>query len=1130
MVAWDGRPACAMRVAVALLVTAVCAQPAIGTFTTFESGQVRPLALTPDRSKLCAINTPDNRLEIYDVDVGALTHIASVPVGLEPVAVAARSNSEIWVVNHLSDSVSIVDITAVPPRVTRTLLVGDEPRDIVFAGPGGTRAFISTAHRGQNNPTDPQLTTPGIGRADVWVFDATNLGSGLGGTPLAGTPLTAFGDTPRALAVSADGSTVYVAVFHSGNQTTTISEGVVCNGGASAEPCTVFSVTYPGGLPAPNVNIPEGITGPETGLIVKFDGTHWVDTIGRNWDNAVRFNLPDKDVFAIDATATPPVETAAFSGVGTIIFNMTVNPISGKVYVSNTEARNDVRFEGPGGGGSTVRGRLAESRITVIDGSTVLPRHLNKHINYAVVPSPPDGTLEKSLATPLDMVLSPDGSTLYVVAFGSSKIGVFNTATLENDTFVPNPATHISVSGGGPSGLVLDAPRQQLYVLTRFDNGVSVIDTPTLAEVDHQTFYNPEPSSVVTGRPFLYDATLTSSNGEAACASCHIFGDFDSLAWDLGNPDDVVLANMNLFRLGPLGDASFHPLKGPMTTQSLRGMDNHGPMHWRGDRSGANQPSGSSLDEAASFKRFNVAFSGLLGRAGPLSEAQMQAFTDFILQVTYPPNPIRALDSSLTPSQQAGRNFFFGAVSDVVFNCDGCHNLDATYDLQFGTDGTMSFENEPQHFKIPHLRNMYQKVGMFGMPAVNFFNPGDNGHMGDQVRGFGFMHDGSVDTLFRFHQAGVFNQEFFNPGGFMAGPSGNTQRRNMEAFMLAFDSNLAPIVGQQITLTSANGTSVGPRIDLLIARAAAGDCELTVKGTLGSEARGWYRTEAGTFQSDRAADPLLSDGALRAQAAIAGQERTYTCVPPGSGQRIGIDRDADHFYDADESDAGTNPTDPLSVPGGATVTPTPTPTPTITMTPTITPTRTPTWTFTPTRTDTPTATPTAACGSGTLIEAPRLRIGRNLDPAGDETLTLRFAVTLSPPIDPIQDGIAFRIEGIGGDRVVARNVPGGVPAGPGGQGWIASGSGWQFRDTHGFLAFGITRITVVDRSAQSPGRYEIKIIGKRNVFQMPPADLPVRIVLFAGSQLGQCATRAFNAGATPPACKSMASGNGVSCR
>src|SRR5262252_5224669 len=162
-----------------------------GSFTTFESGQVRPLALSPDGTRLFACNTPDNRVEIYDVGPDGLSHIGAVPVGLEPVAVAARSNGEVWVTNHLSDSVSIVDVTSTPPHVVRTLLVGDEPRDIVFAGPGGNRAFITTAHRGQNSPVDPQFTTEGVGRADVFVFDALNLGSGLGGTPL--TVVTLFG-------------------------------------------------------------------------------------------------------------------------------------------------------------------------------------------------------------------------------------------------------------------------------------------------------------------------------------------------------------------------------------------------------------------------------------------------------------------------------------------------------------------------------------------------------------------------------------------------------------------------------------------------------------------------------------------------------------------------------------------------------------------------------------------------------------------------------------------------------------------------------------------------------------------------------------------------------------------------
>ena len=93
-----------------LCVTAASPALSRSSFTLFESGQVRPLALSPDGKHLFAVNTPDNRLEIFGVNKHGLKHVGSVPVGLEPVAVAAHSNNEVWVVNHLSDSVSVVDL------------------------------------------------------------------------------------------------------------------------------------------------------------------------------------------------------------------------------------------------------------------------------------------------------------------------------------------------------------------------------------------------------------------------------------------------------------------------------------------------------------------------------------------------------------------------------------------------------------------------------------------------------------------------------------------------------------------------------------------------------------------------------------------------------------------------------------------------------------------------------------------------------------------------------------------------------------------------------------------------------------------------------------------------------------
>jgi DNA-binding beta-propeller fold protein YncE len=884
-------------------------------FTAFESGQVRPLALAPNGKRLFVVNTPDNRLEIFKITHAGLEHEASVPVGLEPVAVAARSNNEVWVVNHLSDSISVVKLNGPIPHVKRTLLVGDEPRDIVFAGPGQSRAFITTAHRGQNAPFDPQLTTPSVGRADVWVFDADDPGEGPGGTPL--SIINLFCDTPRALAVDPSGSRVYAASFNSGNQTAIVPLGVIPDTGEAD-----------GGIPGPNVNH-AGIFEPDMSLIVKFDGEHWIDELGREWDDKIKFNLPDKDVFVIDANAaTPellPGDDGYFASVGTTLFNMIVNPANGKVYVTNTEARNHVRFEGPGSfADTTVRGHLVDNRITVLDENGVHPRLLNKHIDheagFAPVPNPVNAL---SVSQPLGMAISSDGEVLYTTVLGNDKVAIYYTAELEDDEFYPDEVDQIPISGGGPTGVVLDEQHDRLYVLTRFDNGISVIDAEALEEIDHLTMHNPEPASLVAGRRLLYDAALTSSNGDQACSSCHVFGDKDELSWDLGDPDgDVMATPSNVLDFLGVGHIDFHPMKGPMTTQSLRGLDNHGPMHWRGDRNGEHlgppaQPNDGAFSEVAAFNAFNVAFVGLIGRDQQLSPAQMQAFTDFQLQVMYPPNPIRALDNSLNADQQAGQEFFNtklafnNFINNVDFTCSDCHVIDpdgnAEYGIErpgfFGTDGHIVHAEFSQTFKIPHLRNLYTKVGTFGFPGDDFFfnNPNlvfyDESHQGDQIRGFGFTHDGSKDTPMRF-----FNAFTLTPDGF----TDFEGMRQVAEFIFAMDSNLKPIVGQQVTLTADNFADAAARIVLLLQRADQGECELVAKTRLALLELGLVYG-GGEFTPSFTALPTLSDAQVRLLSLSA--PVTYTCVPPGSGERLGIDRDSDGHRDGDELLAGSDPAD-----------------------------------------------------------------------------------------------------------------------------------------------------------------------------------------------------------------------------
>src|SRR5262249_55037573 len=125
---------------------------------------------------------------------------------------------------------------------------------------------------------------------------------------------------------------------------------------------------------------------------------------------------------------------------------------------------------------------------------------------------------------------------------------------------------------------------------------------------------------------------------------------------------------------------------------------------------------------------------------------------------------------------------------------------------------------------------------------------------------------------------------------------GDPQRRDVEQFLLAFDSDLAPVVGQQITLRADSAGGVGARIDLLIARAkapfvskvlggSAKECDLVARGVIAGRQTTFRLRADGMFAPDDGG-AAVADAAVRALAQTAGQEITYTCLPPGWADRV----------------------------------------------------------------------------------------------------------------------------------------------------------------------------------------------------------------------------------------------------
>jgi hypothetical protein len=236
-----------------------------------------------------------------------------------------------------------------------------------------------------------------------------------------------------------------------------------------------------------------------------------------------------------------------------------------------------------------------------------------------------------------------------------------------------------------------------------------------------------------------------------------------------------------------------------------------------------------------------------------------------------------------------------------AFQCNTCHVLDPLNN-HFGTAGLSTVEGPDisQQFKVPQLRNVYQKVGKFGNSGQ--FST-DATQYGAQIRGFGFMNDGGMDTLDKFFQGVVF--KFDNNATI-----NNTKRGQVVDFVIAMDSEMAPVVGQQVTLSAASLADVTTRIDLLRARAMVTtprkECDLIVKGVINNEARGFLMLANGSYQSDRKSS-VVTDTVLRNYVNSNNQTLTFTCVPPGSGTWMGIDRNEDGRYDRDEIDAGISP-------------------------------------------------------------------------------------------------------------------------------------------------------------------------------------------------------------------------------
>ena len=758
--------------------------PSSGSFVNYETPHVHPLDISPDGSTLAVVNTADGYVEIFDISGfdGRINHASSIKVGIGPVTARWRDDNELWVVNHISDSISIVDVDA--NMVEKTLITGrlqasghllsgdygDEPADVVFDA-GSNYAYVSASRADRIQQWNIINSEPIIERVS-WLE----------------------GEDPRMMAIN--GNKLYTAIFESGNGTTLLF-GESANNGASTsmppntavlnfsnrtdhpyywdsasmsgyevnaiypppntgEKAADFAIgnfgsysTHHGvvdlqGLNAADKDRYELINGfdswdmtsperyyfpPPTSIIVRRDYTvsdfqegAWVDDNGGDWTKWVSgididqdgvyepgdgdvdytfesgrvfgWDLLDNDIVILDLNTE--IEDTGNHEYAVQQMNMcmalAVEPHAGKVYMVGTEATNEIRFE-PNLTGTFVRVMLS---VTNLDGNPVALIDLNeRHLDVAQGGaglayqdgSVPKSERDKSIGDPRGLAFTPNGATLYISGMGSNNVIALNTLT--NSRY---SSGHTIEVGFGPTGLQHHRTLDRLYVVNKFDASVSVIDTSTAGmetTVETVDFHDSTPEFINTGRVHFYGTHENSGLGQVSCASCHIDGRMDRLAWDLGNPAPLVdgsdmlltpvdanftdirgrgdgldfgagsvqtlnapnsvIMNTMVFDFGTgtqteAGFEKFHPMKGPMTTQTLQDIIGKEPHHWRGDKRG--------------IEEFAGAFDGLQGADVPLDAIKMQEFEDFLSSINFPPNPFRPHDNTLPggPNADGGTN------------------------------------------------------------------------------------------------------------------------------------------------------------------------------------------------------------------------------------------------------------------------------------------------------------------------------------------------------------------------------------------------------------------------------------------------------------------------------------------
>lgn len=595
----------------------------------------RPMLLSPHGQSIAihsgrvfAVNTPSDTLEV--IDLASQQLIKRVKVGVDPVAIAVRPDGrEVWVSNHISDTVSVVDTDETSPTYLTIIATiqdldaaslstrFDEPIGIAFAG--NQKAYVAL---GPSN--------------EIAIVDAQNYRVS-GRLPIAA-------QDPRAIVVKK--GRLYVIPFESNNQ----SQLSGClPSKIDGDSCTYDAVEH------------------------AFTNNN-VLSLNHDADIVQNPELPDRDLFIFDTETDLLVEVV--NGLGTLLYGLAVDQ-EGRVFIAQADARNTAN--GRAGtlkeGLDELQNRAFLNRITRIDcgdGGCTRPRF------YDLEPLPPKNpSFDSALATPYGLQISGDNQILVGTAAGSDKL-----FTMDSDSGAV--LGQVSV-GGVPRSVVLESDNEgvalRAWVLNAVGNSISIVDLSSFTDLALEgtiLLEDPTDAAIKSGR-LAFNSAKASSTGTFSCASCHPDGHTDQLLWVLNTPQcDVEGCTQIQPRL-------------TMPVRGLRDTEPYHWDGILGDPFGGNNTANINSDvqpncelgKPETCARFLVdaTLAGTMcdqtdcrvndeNKLGGLDAADRDALSQFVLSFPFPPAPERPFDNALSEKAENGLLEF-----NLVQDCGNCHRM-----------------------------------------------------------------------------------------------------------------------------------------------------------------------------------------------------------------------------------------------------------------------------------------------------------------------------------------------------------------------------------------------------------------------------------------------------------------------